>query len=306
MSSAGDRAGNGKRELTEGLAAQILGHIRDGGLSVGTHLTAQDLAGRFSVSRFPVGQALQLLATKGVLTHERNRGYFVSDVKDVSPEALGLTIRDDNADIYFRMAEDHLHGRLPDPASEAYLKETYGVTKAQLNAVLSRIAQEGWAERRPGYGWSFSPMLTTPESLEQTYRVRLALEPAALLEPTYRLEPETAARCREAELRLLAGAIETDSAAALHERGVRFHEAIIGASGNPFFLEAVRRINRVRRLLSYRSMIDRKRYRQQCEEHLKILDLLEQERNEEASQALRRHLEHTIGNLQEIRPILEH
>ena len=46
--------------------------------------------------------------------------------------------------------------------------------------------------------WSFSPMLMTPESLEQTYRVRLALEPAALLEPTYRLDPDVAARCREA------------------------------------------------------------------------------------------------------------
>lgn len=305
MSSAGERTVNGKRELTEGLAAQILDHIR-GGVPVGTHLTAQELAERFSVSRFPVGQALQLLAAKGALTHQRNRGYFVSDVKGVSPESLGLTTRDDASDVYFRMADDHLHGRLPDPASEAFLKETYQLTKAQLNAVLGRIAQEGWAERRPGYGWSFSPMLTTPESLEQTYRVRLALEPAALVEPTYRLDPDIAARCREAELRLLRGAIETDSADALHERGVRFHEAIVGASGNPFFLEAVRRINRVRRLLSYRSMIDRKRYRQQCEEHLQILDLLERERNEEASQALRRHLEHTIGNLQEIRPILEH
>ena len=52
-------------------------------------------------------------------------------------------------------------------------------------------------------------------------------------------------------------------------------------------------------------MIDRKRYKQQCEEHLQILDLLEQERNEEASQALRNHLGHTIRNLQEIRPALE-
>ncbi|MCG7393432.1 GntR family transcriptional regulator [Microvirga sp. ACRRW] len=300
-----ERASGSKREMTEGLAAQILEHIRGSRLDVGAHITAQELAERFSVSRFPVGQALQLLATKGVLTHERNRGYFVAEAKDASPAALGLVARDDTSEIYFRIAEDHLHDRLPDPASEAYLKEAYGVTKAQLNAVLSRIAQEGWAERRQGYGWSFSPMLTTPESLEQTYRVRLALEPAALLEPTYHLDLETAARCREAELRLLAGAIETDSADALHERGVRFHEAIIGASGNPFFLEAVRRINRVRRLLSYRSMIDRKRYRQQCEEHLQILDLLERGKNEKASQALRSHLEHTIENLQEIRPILE-
>lgn len=306
MSSASERAVNGKRELTEGLAAQILDLIRGSGLAVGTHITAQELAQRFSVSRFPVGQALQLLATKRVLVHEPNRGYFVSDAKVPSPEALGLISRDDASDLYFRIAEDHLHGRLPDPVSEAYLKELYGAAKAQLNGVLGRITQEGWAERRPGYGWSFSPMLTTPESLEQTYRVRLALEPAALLESTYRLDPETAARCRAAELRLLDGAIETDSADALHERGVRFHEAIIGASGNPFFLEAVRRINRIRRLLSYRSMVDRKRYRQQCEEHLRILGLLERERNEEASQELRHHLEHTIENLQEIRPILEH
>jgi DNA-binding GntR family transcriptional regulator len=68
----------------------------------------------------------------------------------------------------------------------------------------------------------------------------------------------------------------------------------------------MRRINRVRRLLSYRSMIDRRRYRQQCEEHLQILDLLEAGRNEKASEALRRHLEHTVDNLKEIRPILEH
>ena len=145
------------------------------------------------------------------IIHERNRGYFGSDFRDVSPESLGLTAKDDTSDIYFKIAEDHLHGRLPDPTSETYPRETYRLTKAQLNAVLSRIAQEGWVERRPGYGWSFSPMLTTPESLEQTYRVRLALEPAALLEPTYRLDPETTARCREAELRLLGAAIETDS-----------------------------------------------------------------------------------------------
>jgi DNA-binding GntR family transcriptional regulator len=303
--SASTAKATGKREMTEGLAAQILDHIQAAGLASGTHITAQDMAERFSVSRFPVGQALQLLASKGVLTHEPHRGYFVSDVPATSARALGLVERDDLSKAYFRIADDHLHGRLPDPASEVYLREHYGLSRAQLSAVLSRIAQEGWAERRQGYGWSFSPMLTTPESLEQTYRVRLALEPAALLEPTYHLDSETAARCRDAEMRLLAGGIETDSADALHERGVRFHEAIIGASGNPFFLETIRRINRVRRLLSYRSMIDRSRYRRQCEEHLQILDLLEAGKNKDASRALRLHLQHTVENMKKIKSVLE-
>ncbi len=113
------------------------------------------------------------------------------------------------------------------------------------------------------------------------------------------------ARLRAAEERLLAGAIATDSADALHERGVRFHETIVGASRNPFFLATIQRINRVRRLLSYRSMLDRTRYPQHCREHLKILDLIERERNEEAAAALRCHLEGTMRNLRKIKALLD-
>jgi len=302
------RRGNGRpgrREITDDLAARILAHIQAENLGSGAHLGAQDLAARFSVSRTPVNQALGLLHAKGVLLHEPNRGYFVGAANDVAPDDLGLADTDSSAEAYFKLADDHLRGRLPEQVSEANLRERYGLTRAQLTALLGRAAQEGWVERRRGYGWAFSPMLSTPESLEQTYRLRLALEPAALLEPTYRLDREAAARLRSAEERLLAGGIETDTADALHERGVRFHETIVGASGNPFFLETVRRINRVRRLLSYRSMLDRSRYRQHCREHLRILDLLERQRNEEASEALRRHLQVTMRNLRKIRAILD-
>ena len=97
-------------------------------------------------------------------------------------------------------------------------------------------------------------MLTTPDSLLQSYRLRLALEPAALLEPGYRLDPKVLERCRAAEMHLLNGGIETDTADQLHDRGVRFHESLVEASGNPFFVDKIRRVNRVRRVLSYRSM----------------------------------------------------
>src|SRR6185295_15373288 len=142
---------------------------------------------------------------------------------------LGLVETDSMSEPYFRLAEDHLRGHLPEQTSESYLRERYDLTRAQLTTLLGRAAQEGWVERRRGYGWAFSPVLNTPESLEQTYRLRLALEPAALLEPTYRLESDAAARLRAAEERLLVGGIETDTADALHERGVRFHETIVGA-----------------------------------------------------------------------------
>jgi DNA-binding GntR family transcriptional regulator len=300
--------GNGRsggREITERLAARILDHIQSENLGTGDHLAAQDLAGRFGVSRTPVNQALGLLHAKGVLQREKNRGYFVGEAKDLSPSAIGLAEGDTVSKAYFALAEDHLRGSLPRQVSESYLRERYRLTRAQLTAVLSRAAEEGWAERRAGYGWGFSPVLSTQESLEQTYRVRLALEPAAVLEPGYRLDPDTAARLRAAEERLLAGAIATDSADALHERGVRFHETVVGASRNPFFLATIQRINRVRRLLSYRSMLDRTRYPQHCREHLKILDLIERERNEEAAAALRRHLEGTMRNLRKIKALLD-
>ena len=148
-------------------------------------------------------------------------------------------------------------------------------------------------------------MLTTPESLLQSYRLRLALEPMALMEPGYRIDPQVLARCRAAEIHLLEGGIETDTPDQIHERGVRFHEALVEGSGNPFFIDAIRRVNRVRRLLSYRSMQDRQRYKQHCRQHLKILDLLEQGRNEEASEMLREHLQSTLRNLAKIRNVLK-
>ena len=293
-----------RRDLGEVLAARLLGEIREQGLAAGTHLRSQELAGRLGVSRFPVGQALHLLTEKGVLRHERNRGYFVAKAELPSAEELGLQPEDGLAAVYFRIADDHLRGLLPARITESELRERYGLTRAELSNILTRIGAAGWAERRAGSGWSFLPVLTTPESLEQSYRLRLALEPAALLEPGYDLSPELIAACRQAEERLLAGAIDTDSADALHERGVRFHETIVGASGNPFFIDAIRRLNRIRRLLSYRSMLDRGRYRAQCEEHLAILDSLARRDQEEAAARLRSHLGHTIDNLARIRPLL--
>jgi DNA-binding GntR family transcriptional regulator len=206
---------------------------------------------------------------------------------------------------YFRIADDRLRGELPDTFTEAMLRRRYGLTPAQLQAVLTRIADEGWGRKKPGYGWEFSPMLTTPESLLQSYRLRLAIEPAALLEPGYRMEPQVLERCRAAELHLLSGGIATDSADQLHERGVRFHESLVEASGNPFFIDAMRRVNRVRRLLSYRSMQDRSRYQEHCRQHLELLDLIERGRNDEAAQALREHLGSTLRNLARISEILK-
>lgn len=292
----------------QSIPTKILSVIHADGMPAGSHLPAQLLADRLRVSRSPVNEALSLLAEKGVLRREPNRGYFLvqplAAPADKLAEQLGLQESDAVTAVYFRIADDRLRGVLPAEFSEALIKQRYGLTPAQLNAVLSRISSEGWAEKKPGYGWAFSSMLTTADSLLQSYRLRLALEPAALLEPGYRLSPEVIARCRAAEKHLLDGGIETDTADQLHDRGVRFHESLVEGSGNVFFIDTVRRVNRVRRLLSYRSMQDRSRYKQHCKQHLHLLDLLEKERNEEASEAMREHLGSTLRNFKKISGIL--
>jgi DNA-binding GntR family transcriptional regulator len=290
------------------IAAQIIELLQAEALPANAHLKAQWLADRLRVSRSPVNDALNLLHDKGLVRREPNRGYFLVRPVTAVPRTLrklGTAPTDLVTQTYFQVAEDRLQGRLPDAFSESELRTRYRLTPAQLQAVLARMAEEGWARKKPGYGWEFSPMLTTPDSLLQSYRLRLAVEPAALLEPGYKLDAQTLARCRAAELHLMDGGIETDTADQLHDRGVRFHESLVEASGNPFFIETVRRVNRVRRLLSYRSMQDRKRYKQHCKQHLELLHLLEHERNEEASARMREHLQSTLDNLSKIRDLLK-
>lgn len=288
---------------------QIVALIKNEEWIPGSHLPAQMLADRLRVSRQPVNSALALLHEKGILTRERNRGYFLAQPLDEPLSdivaGLGLAESDVVTSVYFQIADDLLRKELPLDCSEQLIRTRYGLTAAQTGAVLARIANEGWVERKPGYGWTFSTMLTTPDSLLQSYRLRLALEPAALLEPGYRMERKVLEQCRATELALLDGGIATASADELHNRGVRFHESLVEASGNPFFIDTIKRVNRVRRLLSYRSMQQRERYPEHCRQHLHILDLLAREKNEEASAVMRDHLAHTLDSLAKIEDLLQ-
>lgn len=291
------------------IPAQVIKLIHAENTKVGEHLSAQHLANKLQVSRSPINKALSLLEEKGIVTREPNRGCFLSksieEPVDGFLNSLGLVTSDIISRVYYQIADDRLKGLLSEEFSESMIRQRYSLTSSQLQSVLNRISEEGWAYKKPGYGWAFSPMLTTPESLIQSYRLRLALEPAALLEPNYHLEGQVIKHCRDVELDLLGGGIETYTADQIHRRGVQFHASIVEASRNPFFIDTIQRVHRIRLLLSYRSMQERKRLKEHCEQHLHVLELLEQERNEEASLILRAHLSSTIKNISEIEDILK-
>lgn len=276
--------------LATQIADGIVEHIRTGRLPVGTHLATPFYAEMFKVSRVPVIAALKKLEEDGVVVSERNRGFFLSrgaeELKETEP-APKPTAEDA---MYYQLAEDWLSGKLVERVSENELMRFYGIARGRLVKVLHRAAEDLWVERLPGNGWRFQAVLVSGQAYEEGYRFRAVIEPAALLEPGFRIDPLAAQELRRQQESMIAGGIETCSRSELFEMGSRFHETLTGFSQNPFFIDAVRKVNRLRRLLDYRSMLSRARLPQQCHEHLHMLDLVEEGRNMEAADFLRRHL----------------
>ncbi|MER6987695.1 GntR family transcriptional regulator [Saccharopolyspora hirsuta] len=274
--------------LTRQTAARIVDYIRERQVPTGTKLVERTLAEHLRVSRSPVRSALRLLADDGVVGVADRGGYVVLRTAEELPAAE--TDVDDTEQLYLRIAADRLDGKLPDRVTENGLARDYDLTPAQLSRILHRISGEGWIERRPGYGWEFQPMLTTLRAYQDSYRFRLVIEPAAILEPTFELDREAIEEVRAQQQRLVGGDIWTVGNAELFDLNSGFHEAIAECSRNTFFIDTLKRIDRLRRLIEYRRSLARDRAIIRCREHVEIADLLLADRRDEASEAMRRHL----------------
>jgi DNA-binding GntR family transcriptional regulator len=52
-------------------------------------------------------------------------------------------------------------------------------------------------------------------------------------------------------------------------------------------------------------MQDRKRYKEHCQQHLQLLDLIEKDKRIDAAQMMHKHLLRTLENLQKIHRLLK-
>jgi len=276
--------------LASKISRRLLQDIASGSFAAGDHVGAQQVADRYGVSRTPVREALEALESKGLLQRQPNRGYFVTD--DI-PDSLHEWLRDEQISQggdYQRLADDWLIDRLPEEVTEQFLRQHYGWTKARVNDLLVRAAREGWAERKEGYGWRFLPVAKTPGAFDEIYRFRMAIEPAAMLEPSFELDRTVLIEQRRIQERMLEVDLGSIPGETLLENGSLFHEELIKLSGNPFFLMSLQRVNRMRRLMEYRADINRERVIEQCSEHLEIISLLEAGNVVDASYRMRQHL----------------
>ncbi|MFF4165633.1 GntR family transcriptional regulator [Streptomyces sp. NPDC001741] len=226
-------AAQGPTPLTRRTAARIVEHIASSGPAAGIRLVECTLADQLKVSRSPVRQALRLLAEEGVVAAAERGGYTVALTGPALAEASPLPPADDVAeDVYLRFAADRLDGRLPDRVTENALARRYGLMPGQLAHVLRHIAVEGWIERLPGYGWEFQPMLTSMASYQDSYRFRLTIEPAAILEPGFVLDREALQSVRAQQQRLVDGEIHTIGNAQLYDLNSRFREVVMACGHN--------------------------------------------------------------------------
>lgn len=277
------------RLLPGQLAVNIEAWIARDPMAPGTPLPERLVAERFKVSRSPVREALQLLAQRQVIMARPEGGYAVGP-QAVRPPVLATMPQDPDEPVYLRIAEDHLAGTLPERTTETELMRRYALTRARLGAVLRRIAQEGWIERLPGHGWQFLPVLTSGATYDQGYRIRILLEPAGILEPTYQIDQAALQACRAEQQALADGAAEWASPAQLFDANARLHEVIASFSGNVFLCDGLKRVNRLRRLMEYRKAVDRSATIRRCKEHLVLIDLLLTGQREAAADFMRLHL----------------
>lgn len=272
------------------IAAQMLVKARQWGLQPGDRLIEQRFATELGISRGPIRTGLKHLETLGHVSGVPNKGYVLTDAAFVgSPDSRfdNLAVIDG---VYRAIAEDRLDDKLPQIVSEAELIRRYSVTRPEILRTLDRIAAEGWVERSPGYGWRFIDGLSSPAAYAQSLEFRRVVEPNALLQPDYHLPKDVIASLRKQQERVQADTHHTLSIAEVFEMGSHFHEEIARGTSNPFFVEAIKRVNSIRRLFAYRLLEKELDLAAHTKEHLDLLDLIEAGELKKASKMLADHL----------------
>jgi len=199
--------------------------------------------------------------------------------------------------LYNQLVQDRLAGSLPASVTQTDIALKYGVDRVTMTRALSRLSEDGLIARNKGHGWTFQPTLDSAKTLRSSYDFRLTLEPACLLLPTFSADRTALERCRREHIFLtshlgLNGATPKE----LFETDANFHEMLAEFSGNVFMHQSMQQQNRLRRLLEFRGYENRRRIRDWCGEHLRIIDAILANDMKGASACMIEHLSHAFGS----------
>ncbi|MEJ8572041.1 GntR family transcriptional regulator [Microbaculum marinum] len=272
------------------LARKILSILRDEQAETGFHLREQWLADALGVSRSPVRTALKQLEQLKVVRSEPHQGYFLQAAPgSVAFDEIELPEGESDR-IYRRIASERFADLIGDQVSVGDLVRRYKANRAVIVRVLGRMQEDGLVEKTPGHGWVFGPALNDEAAYQDSYRYRLLIEPAALLEERFELSPRRVAKLRGLHEAALDRDLEDETVASLFDIDAEFHETLADACGNRFLAQAIRQQTRLRRLSEYEKYTSRERHRSSFGEHMTILDAIEAGDMPLAAERMRRHI----------------
>lgn len=289
MKHASENFDSTQTALQRDLVCRIVELIHADALATGDRLNESRLAQRLGVSRTPVRMALQHLAEQGFVSRQRNRGIVLS-ARPPQPEAAEPVMAED--DLIVLIARDRSQGHLAEHISETELMRRYGYGRQTVRRALDRLLDLDVVARRAGYGWRFSSAPWDAPARQESYRFRIVVETAAILEPNYHLAESWAEDMRRQHETAMRQPWGPASSVAFFEMNASFHAGLAAASGNRYLHSAVERQNRLRRLSNYHWARGFERVETNCREHLEILARIQAGEFEVAAVLMRRHLEH--------------
>lgn len=278
--------------LQQEIVDRIVDLVHEDALSLGARLNEHQISQRLGVSRTPIRHALNHLAISGFVERQHNRGMALIAMPPRPRRTPGVN---EAENLIIRIAHDRGNNRLPVDFSETELMRLYDLDRQQVRTALEQLADLDVVERKPGYGWRFLDTLYDANSRTESYRYRMVIEVAALLEPAFVLDRAWAKKMRHQHEATLADALAGNwhpaSSIEFFEMNAVFHEGLGEASGNRFLAKAIRLQNRLRRLSNYDWTHGIERVVVNCRQHLEILDRLEAGECDIAAALMRRHLE---------------
>jgi len=280
--------------LQRQLMRAIVTHARDAGLRRGDALSQLALARQFGVSRTPIRAALAQLSDLGVVDLA-DGSVRIADLK-AAPEVDTTDDPDPVESLMAAIARDRHEGRLGEEVSESDLMRRYGQSRTEVVEALRRMGDLGLVRRKPGFGWKFEEQMDAAAKRE-SYRFRLLIEPAALLEPGYHADPDWLSRSRTQHLRYRERRWRPEHAIGFFEMNAEFHSQLVAFSGNRWMVQAIEQQNALRRLRNWSWRLDDDRVAQSCDDHLNVLEALLAGDLTSASAALGRHIETTMDSV---------
>lgn len=280
------------------IARQILDLISEAKFDPGHHLREQHLADALGVSRTPVRAGLKELTRMGAVEARPNQGFFLLK-RSNELELLEIEqSKSNDQKLYEQLVHDRIAGVLPESFTQTEISQRYEVDRGVLTRTLVKLSEDGLIARNAGHGWRFLQTLNSDVALHNSYGFRLMIEPTALLTPNLHVDRQMLKRLRAQHLRLITHPDITQvPAKEIFETDAAFHELLAEASGNLFVLQAIQQQNRLRRLLEFGSYHNKRRVKEWCEEHVAIIDALRENKQEQAAELMRKHLQYAFDQV---------